>query len=144
MDIETITQNNKIVPYLICAYNGIDYITSFSKNQSELFTNFITSLTGLFYKKSNKLIVYAHNLSGFDGVLLMRYLMSFGKVEPLLHNGRLISIKIKLNTVGNVGKTIIFKNETFFKFITSNDFKFIFMFNCIIHFCRVNPSFPLT
>jgi len=28
MDIETITSNNKLIPYLICAYNGTDYITS--------------------------------------------------------------------------------------------------------------------
>lgn len=28
MDIETIINNNKLVPYLICAYNGKDYIES--------------------------------------------------------------------------------------------------------------------
>lgn len=34
MDIETIKDsNNKFVPYLICAYNGNKYITSFGLNQ---------------------------------------------------------------------------------------------------------------
>ena len=36
MDIETINQDGKLIPYLICAYNGSDYITSYSKNQLSL------------------------------------------------------------------------------------------------------------
>jgi hypothetical protein len=32
MDIETIKVNNQLIPYLICAYNGKDYINSFGDN----------------------------------------------------------------------------------------------------------------
>jgi hypothetical protein len=113
MDIETITKDNKLVPYLINAYNGSRYITSYSNaalNQKELFSVFINQLFN-FFEKSNKLIVYAHNLSGFDGIFLLKHLLSFGKVEPLLFNGRLISIKIKLNIVGYTDKTIEFKDS---------------------------------
>lgn len=113
MDIETITKAGKLLPYLLCAYNGIDYITSYANtnlNQKQLFSVFINQLLS-FFNKSNKLIVYAHNLSGFDGIFLLKHLFQFGKVEPLLFNGRLISIKVKLNIVGYTDKTIEFKDS---------------------------------
>ena len=117
MDLETITQDGKLTPYLVCAYNGKDYITSYaneSLDQKVLFTSFIEQLL-TFFGKSNNLLVYAHNLSGFDGIFLMKHLLSFGKVEPLLFNGRLMSIKIKLNNklAGGkyYGKVIIFKDS---------------------------------
>jgi hypothetical protein len=110
MDIETINKDNKLVPYLICAYNGKKYINSYSLNQEELFSIFIDQLLTLF-TKSNKLVVYAHNLSGFDGIFLLKHLFKLGKVEPLLFHGRLISIKVKLNIVGYTDKTIIFKDS---------------------------------
>ena len=115
MDIETIVQNNNIVPYLICAYNGNSYIESFSNNQKELFKNFINGLLTLFHEDNKILYVFAHNLSGFDGIFLLKHLLQFGEVEPLLFNGKLITIKLKLNIVGwgaaHKGKTIIFKDS---------------------------------
>lgn len=113
LDIETITVNSKVTPYLICAYNGKDYITSYadkSLNQKTLFTIFINQLL-TFFDKANTITVYAHNLSGFDGIFLMKHLLSFGKVDPLLFNGKLMSIKIKLTVKGHKGKTIIFKDS---------------------------------
>jgi hypothetical protein len=112
MDIETIVKNNSITPYLICAFNGSKYITSYANillDQKELFSRFINEL--LIMNNTNKLIVYAHNLSGFDGIFLLKHLFSFGKVEPLLFNGRLISIKVKINLVGHTDKTIEFKDS---------------------------------
>lgn len=113
MDIETITKDNIITPYLICAYNGSDFITTYSNislNQKDLFSRFINDLFK-FFKNSSKLTIYAHNLSGFDGIFLLKHLIQFGKVEPLLFNGRLISIKVKLNIVGYTNKTIEFKDS---------------------------------
>jgi hypothetical protein len=117
MDIETITQNNKLIPYLICAYNGLDKINSYAElskgviNQKALFSNFITQLLTFFNNDSSVITVYAHNFSGFDGIFLMKHLLSYGKVEPLLHNGKLISIKVKLNVEGYMNKTIVFKDS---------------------------------
>jgi len=117
MDIETISQDFQQLPYLICAYNGKESISSYGEiidgviNQNALFNSFINQLLTLFNKKSNRLIVYAHNLSGFDGIFLMRHLLQFGKVEPLLFNGKIISIEVKLNRVGYMNKTIIFKDS---------------------------------
>lgn len=106
MDIETINRNGKLIPYLISAYNGTEFISSYSSDQNELFSNFINKLLTL-STNSNNLIVYAHNLSGFDGIFLMKHLLAFGKVEPLLFNGKLMSIKVKMNS----GKSVIFKDS---------------------------------
>jgi hypothetical protein len=114
MDIETITKKSKFTPYLICAYNGIDYITSYaneSLDQKSLFNSFINQLLTFFNKDSNILTVYAHNLSGFDGIFILKHLINYGKVKPLLFNGKLMSIKIKLNVEGYKNKTIIFKDS---------------------------------
>jgi len=113
MDIETVTIDSKITPYLICAYNGTSYITSYaneSLDQASLFKGFVFDLLSFFEKDLNTLTVYAHNLSNFDGIFLVKHLLAFGKVEPLLHNGKLISIKLRLN-IGGKGKTIIFKDS---------------------------------
>ena len=109
LDIETIDVNNKKVPYLITAFNGTDYVTSFDKDQSELFSSFINGLFN--FIRSKTLLVYAHNLSGFDGIFLLRHLLSYGKVEPLIFNGKLISIKLIIQTGQYKGKTIIFKDS---------------------------------
>lgn len=107
MDIETINQEGKLTPYLICAYNGADYITSFGKDQKALFSAFIEQLLSKRFSSNNLLTVYAHNLSGFDGIFLMKHLLSFGTVEPLLFNNKLMSIKFKTDS----GKTVVFKDS---------------------------------
>jgi hypothetical protein len=56
--------------------------------------------------------VYAHNLSGFDGLFLLKHLISFGEINPLLHNGKIISIKLKVKgVIPSHDKTIIFKDS---------------------------------
>ncbi len=115
MDIETVNNGGKLVPYLICAYNGNDFITSYANgnlDQSSLFTTFFNQLVTFFNKDSNILNVYAHNLSGFDGVLLIKHLLSLGNVVPLLNNkGKILSIKVKLTIDGYKGKTLVFKDS---------------------------------
>ena len=110
MDIETIKNEGKINPYLICAFNGQDYITSFNKDPKKLFTTFFDQLLSNI-DKANTAIVYAHNLSGFDGIFMLRHLFTYGKVTPLLFNGKLISIKVKIGDKKSEIKTIIFKDS---------------------------------
>jgi hypothetical protein len=113
MDIETYTSNNKLIPYLVCAYNGKEYITSYTsgKDQKVLFNSFMDQLLSTI-KGSGVTNIYAHNLSGFDGIFLMKHLLSYGKVEPLLFNGKLISIKLKIEgSKKSENKTIIFKDS---------------------------------
>jgi len=80
-------------------------------DQIKLFKEFFNLLLNQFEKTNNKLTVYAHNLSEFDGVLLLKHLFKFGKAKPLLHNGKLFSITLKLNLKGHTTKTIIFKDS---------------------------------
>jgi hypothetical protein len=117
MDIETVLIQSKITPYLIGAYNGTDKISIYANktrtgeiNVSELFRNFLNALL-TFLEDRNTFYVYAHNLSNFDGRLLLKQLFDFGKVIPIIHNGKLITIKVKLTIEGYVGKTIIFKHS---------------------------------
>jgi hypothetical protein len=113
MDIETIKLDSKLSPYLICAYNGVNYITSYANesiNQKTFFSSFFNQLLN-YFNNDNVLVVYAHNLSGFYGIFLLKYLLEYGKVEPLLHNGKLISIKVKLNVEGYKNKIIVFKDS---------------------------------
>jgi hypothetical protein len=105
--------HGKLMPYLISAYNGSEYITSYAQvingviDQKLLFNSFINQLVTLFPKKGKSLIVYAHNLSGFDGIFLLNHLLPFGKVEPIIFNSKLIAIKVRLIN----GKTITFKDS---------------------------------
>jgi hypothetical protein len=112
-DVETIRKDNKLVPYLICAYNGSDYAVSYADtnlNKNELFKNFLNQLV-TFFKNSRKLIIYAHNLSNFDGVFLLNQLIDYGDVKPLYFNGKLMSIQVKLHIKGHEGKVLLFKDS---------------------------------
>ena len=114
MDMETKNDLGKLIPYLICGYNGKDYITSYANenlDQKVLFTSFIKQLVTFFIKGNNTITVYAHNLSGFDGIFLMKNILELGKVTPLLNNGKIITITLKLNIPGNKNKTIVFRDS---------------------------------
>ena len=117
MDVETINLLGKITPYLICAYNGTNSITSYGQqikgviDQKTLFSSFINQLLTFFSNDSKTMVVYAHNFSKFDGVFLLKHLLSYGKVEPIIFNGKLMSIKVKLNVDGYKDKTIVFKDS---------------------------------
>jgi hypothetical protein len=104
LDIETINDGGKLTPYLICGFDGTNYITSYGKDQKSLFTTFFDQLLSNI-KLGTSIQVYAHNLSGFDGIFILRYLLSYGKVDPLIFNGRLMSFKVK---VADSNKTIIY------------------------------------
>lgn len=115
MDIETITINNKVTPYLINSYtrggDGRHHLNSYNENENELFKDFIAKLISQVSSfDSKKVYVYAHNLSTFDGVLILKHLFKFGKVKPILHNGRIISITFIYKYNGII-RTIIFKDS---------------------------------
>jgi hypothetical protein len=111
MDIETINQNGKLIPYLICGFDGKDFISSFGKDQNTLFKSFFDQLLSKVQPGTSS-TVYAHNLSGFDGIFMLRHLIAYGKMDPLIHNGKLMSIKIKvLGKNKSSDKTITFKDS---------------------------------
>jgi len=73
-------------------------------NEEELRLNRINSIKNFFIEfiqpKYHKFVLYAHNLSGFDGVLILESLVylseDYGfKIEPLIKENKIISIKIR-------------------------------------------------
>ena len=110
IDIETIlTENNVMEPYLICGYSNGRYIYSYAteistEGKNAMFNDFIKQM--LQFKDVK--YVYAHNLSGFDGILLMKSLINFegAHVEPLIFNDKLMSITFKTKN-----KKIVFKDS---------------------------------
>jgi hypothetical protein len=123
-DLETVSvgDTGDLVPYLISAYNGKDFITSYAEGltledtkalfkdflSKLLSSNFISPISG---PRGSKAVIYAHNLSGFDGVFLVRHLIGLGKVEPLLFNSKLMAIKLKLHKPVGPIKSIVFKDS---------------------------------
>ena len=110
MDIETLNSKGNLIPYAICASNGTQNISSFlrGRNQKDLFDSFMKQLLKMMVAMGSlRLIVYAHNFSGFDGIFLMKHLLRYGEVKPLLFNGKIMSITLQLGG----GKSILFKDS---------------------------------
>jgi hypothetical protein len=76
-----------------------------------LFKEFMDKLL-LQLEKGSRTYIYAHNLSTFDGVLILKHLFNYGEVKPLLHNGKIISIKLIVKAENQKdNKTILFKDS---------------------------------
>jgi hypothetical protein len=54
----------------------------------------IKDLTNRSYKNYR---VYIHNFAKFDVIFLLKYLNKIGIVDPLIHKGKIISMKFNLN-----------------------------------------------
>jgi hypothetical protein len=48
----------------------------------------------LFIRKYNGYKIYIHNLAKFDVIFVLKYLVKVVNVNPIIHNGRIISLKI--------------------------------------------------
>lgn len=54
----------------------------------------IRALKSILKPKYNGYTVYVHNLSGFDGNLLLKYMVALGKIVPIISDGRIISLTL--------------------------------------------------
>jgi len=95
LDIETYVNNDNIlIPYLISFYDGTEsnyfYLTDFSNVDNMMKACF----NKIFVRKYNKFNIYIHNLAKFDIIFLLKHLIKNVEVEPMIHRGRIISIKI--------------------------------------------------
>nr|YP_009710628.1 DNA polymerase type B [Amanita brunnescens]QFZ98577.1 DNA polymerase type B [Amanita brunnescens] len=107
MDIETMIIENKHIPYLLSWYDGTNihsyYLTDYENNIELMISKAIRDLCIRKYKNYK---VYIHNFANFDLMFLLKYLAKLGKVQPIIHNGKFISIKFILNKY-----TIYFKDS---------------------------------
>ncbi len=108
LDIETRVENGVHIPYCICFYDGKNsysyYITEY-ENSVDLMIN--TVIESLLKPKYSGFKVYSHNLSGFDGIFLYKYLMNFKsdnltcKFDELLKDNKMIYLKMNYSPVTN-------------------------------------------
>nr|YP_009715275.1 hypothetical protein [Russula subnigricans]QGK88081.1 hypothetical protein [Russula subnigricans] len=94
LDIETYIKDNVLEPFLISIFDGKDSKTFCLwdyKNSEELIIN---ALKSIMIRKYNGYKIYVHNLAKFDVIFLLKYLVKLGLVDPIIHNGRIISINL--------------------------------------------------
>jgi DNA polymerase type B, organellar and viral len=102
MDIETVLINNAHTPYLLCTYDGKKTKNYFIKNlnPSTLEINILDmvnrAMVDINRKKYKGYRIYLHNFSKFDGYFLLKYLSQIGQISPIIHKGRIISVKFTL------------------------------------------------
>jgi DNA polymerase type B, organellar and viral len=97
MDIETMVVNNNHIPFLISIFDGNEnksyYLTDYINVESMI----IQAIKDLTIRKYKNYKVYIHNFAKFDAIFLLKYLNNLGIVEPIIHNGKIISIKFTLD-----------------------------------------------
>jgi hypothetical protein len=54
----------------------------------------LNALKSIMIRKYNGYKVYIHNMAKFDIIFLLKYLVKLGFVDPIIHNGRIISINL--------------------------------------------------
>jgi len=94
LDIETYIKDGLMTPYLICFYDGKDFFSFYLSNYNSVEEMMIDCLKSILVRKYNYYKVYAHNMAKFDIIFLLKYLVKLGKIKPIIHNGKFISITI--------------------------------------------------
>jgi hypothetical protein len=132
MDLETILINNTHVPYLLSWYDGKinkSYFIKSLSNEGIALEKAITymiseAMTDISIRKYRGYRVYLHNFSKFDGYFLVKYLSQIGKCNPIINDGKIITLNFhKFNSNYN----IIFKDS--FLLLPSSLRKLAFSFN---------------
>lgn len=87
--------NGTMVPYLISMYDGVDTFSWFNDDPANvdfgvIFDKFLKKVRSTKYSQYH---VYAHNLSKFDSVFILKYLVRQDNIEILRKDGKFISIK---------------------------------------------------
>nr|UEX92806.1 hypothetical protein [Marasmius tenuissimus]UEX92819.1 hypothetical protein [Marasmius tenuissimus]UEX92900.1 hypothetical protein [Marasmius tenuissimus] len=95
LDIETyLNKDNFQIPYCICIYNGKicnSYYYQYFKSPEDILLKAIKSICIPEYNNYN---VYAHNFSSFDGIFILKILNRLGNIEPVIKDGKIISVKL--------------------------------------------------
>jgi hypothetical protein len=94
LDIETYIEDGLLTPYLICFYDGKDFFSFYLSNYNSVDEMMLDCLKSLLVRKYNYYKVYAHNMAKFDIIFILKYLVKLGKIKPIIHNGKFISVTI--------------------------------------------------
>jgi hypothetical protein len=109
IDIETYIVNGLLTPYLICFYDGKNFFSFYLSDYNSVEQMMLDCLKSILKRKYKGYNVYAHNLAKFDIIFLFKYLLKLGTIHPVIHNGKIIFLKINYGENGKY--KIIFKDS---------------------------------
>jgi len=94
LDIETYIENGDLIPYLISFYDGIKCYNFWIEDYKSTEEMVLDCFSSIFVRKYNNYNIYMHNMAKFDIIFLLKYLVKLWRLDPRIHNGRIISIKV--------------------------------------------------
>jgi hypothetical protein len=92
LDIETFIKDGVHVPYVICIFDGENKYSYSLLDYKNSDVMLVTAIKNIMCKKYDNYKVYIHNMSGFDGIFLLKLLANLGECQPIIHNDKIISI----------------------------------------------------
>lgn len=100
LDLETIANNNNnftsLSPYLLSWYDGKNNkATSYFIENNNIKKMILRAINDICIRKYNYYNIYVHNLAKFDAIFLLKYLSELGKINTIIHNGKIIEISFK-------------------------------------------------
>jgi hypothetical protein len=106
LDIETYINQDVHVPYCIVVYDGEQTFYYYLKDFDNPEIMLVTAIENIMIKKYDNYKVYIHNMSGFDGIFLLKILANLGECKPIIPNDKIIYITFSLN-----GYVVTFKDS---------------------------------
>lgn len=94
LDIETYIKDGLLIPYLICFYDGKNFFSFYFSDYTSVEQMILDCLKSILIRKYKGYKIYAHNLSKFDIIFLLKYLVKLATIDPIIHNGRIISLNV--------------------------------------------------
>jgi DNA polymerase type B, organellar and viral len=137
----------KTIPYLICFYDGKKLQHFFLSDYKDHIEMIKDAIFHLMRKDYDKHYIYAHNLSNFDGVFLLKYLTSFENtsLKPLMKDGKIINLLLKFSkySINFRDSLLLFPNLSLDKLSKAFDLK-EFSKSCFPHSFLNNPNIALS
>jgi len=102
MDLETILINNIHTPYCLSWYDGLKSKSYFIQGlellenlerEEKILGMIQNAIDDICIRKYRNYKIYLHNFSKFDGYFLVKYLAKLGTCDPIIHKGKIISLK---------------------------------------------------
>lgn len=111
LDIETKVIDNVLVPYCICMFDGKNkysfYISDYNNSEEML----VSAISSLLRYKYNNYVVYAHNMSGFDGVFLLKVLSKTFDTKVIIRDDKIIQFNLEYNINPKKKGKLIFRDS---------------------------------
>ena len=96
MDLETLEEEGRLVPYCISLFDGVKSVSYYASNYSDSTDMLVNALSYIMRRKYHGYKVYLHNFSRFDGVFLLKvFALVSDEVLPIIREDKIIEIRLK-------------------------------------------------